>query len=201
MEIGSLAIFSTFTNFIFWHQHAFSQLFPASAPRPISCSIWREIRLSLLIVSIICTRMDGARLIRDRTGDGLAGSTGCVGGELVAATIFELISRFHQTNVTFLDQIRGTAGPRLVFFLAIEITDAGSLQPSLSSHGGLSLHRWTYDGRDIFNLLDGQAGLFFNLLQLLRAALNVFFDVVQFSDHGLFMAIAALNRSRWFRCR
>ena len=49
---------------------------------------------------------DGARLIRDGAGDGLTDPPGCIGGELVAATIFELINRFHQTNVTFLNQIQ-----------------------------------------------------------------------------------------------
>ena len=32
---------------------------------------------------------------------------------------------------------------------------------------------------DIFNLLDGQAGLFFNLLQLLQAALHIFHEAVR----------------------
>ncbi len=54
-----LAIFSTLRIYL-PHQHPFSQLFQALASRPISCSTWREIRLSLLMVSIICT---GIRMV------------------------------------------------------------------------------------------------------------------------------------------
>ncbi len=49
---------------------------------------------------------DGARLIGDRTGDGLANPPGGIGGELVAAAIFELVHRLHQADVAFLDQVQ-----------------------------------------------------------------------------------------------
>ncbi|CSA76072.1 Uncharacterised protein [Vibrio cholerae] len=60
MEMGSLAIFSTLrilSSGICMRSANSS----GSGSRPISCSIWREIRFSLLIVSIMCT---GIRIVR-----------------------------------------------------------------------------------------------------------------------------------------
>jgi hypothetical protein len=48
---------------------------------------------------------DGARLVGDRAGDGLADPPGGVGRELVAAAVFELVHRLHQADVAFLDQV------------------------------------------------------------------------------------------------
>src|SRR5471030_270088 len=48
---------------------------------------------------------DGAGLVGDRTGDGLAYPPRCIGRKLVAATVFELVHRFHQADVALLDQI------------------------------------------------------------------------------------------------
>ncbi len=49
---------------------------------------------------------DGARLIGDGTGDGLADPPRSVGGELVAAAVLELVYRLHQTDVAFLNQVQ-----------------------------------------------------------------------------------------------
>ena len=49
---------------------------------------------------------DGARLIGDRPGDRLADPPGGIGGEFVAAAIFELIHRLHQADIAFLDEIQ-----------------------------------------------------------------------------------------------
>ncbi len=74
--------------------------------RPISCSIWREMRFNLLIVSIMWTGMRiRARLIGDRARDRLADPPGRVRRELVAAAVFELVDRLHEADVAFLDQI------------------------------------------------------------------------------------------------
>ena len=60
IEIGSFAILSTLRIL-----SSGISIFVASSSgvgsRPISCSIWREMRLSLLIVSIMCT---GMRIVR-----------------------------------------------------------------------------------------------------------------------------------------
>src|SRR5215467_4171310 len=48
---------------------------------------------------------DGARLVGDRAGDGLANPPGRVSRELVAAAVFEFIDRLHQADIAFLDQI------------------------------------------------------------------------------------------------
>src|SRR5262245_51996055 len=48
---------------------------------------------------------DGAGLVGDRAGDGLADPPGRVGRELVAAAILELVDGLHQADVAFLDQV------------------------------------------------------------------------------------------------
>ena len=49
---------------------------------------------------------NGAGLIGDGAGDGLANPPGGVGGELVAAAIFELVDGLHQADVAFLNQVQ-----------------------------------------------------------------------------------------------
>src|SRR5208282_1585670 len=49
---------------------------------------------------------DGAGLVRDRPGNGLANPPGGVGAELVAAAILILVDRAHQPGIAFLDEIQ-----------------------------------------------------------------------------------------------
>jgi hypothetical protein len=49
---------------------------------------------------------DGAGLVGDGAGDGLANPPGGVGGKLVAAAPFELVHGLHQADVAFLDQVQ-----------------------------------------------------------------------------------------------
>ncbi len=58
--------------------------------------------------------MDGARLIRDRGGGDRLTDHGGVGGELVAATVFELICRFSSDRCCLPESDQGIAKPRLV---------------------------------------------------------------------------------------
>src|SRR5208283_441524 len=48
---------------------------------------------------------DGAGLIGDGAGDGLANPPGGVGRELVAAAVFKFVHGFHQADVAFLNQV------------------------------------------------------------------------------------------------
>src|SRR5215469_9193417 len=48
---------------------------------------------------------DRARLVSDGARDGLANPPGGVGGELVTASPVELVGAFHESEITFLDQI------------------------------------------------------------------------------------------------
>ena len=103
--IGSLAIFSTLRTFSSG-MASFSASSSGVGSRPISCSIWREVRTILLIVSIMCTgNADGARLVGDRAGDRLPDPPRRIGRELVAAAVLELVHRLHQADIAFLDQI------------------------------------------------------------------------------------------------
>ena len=49
---------------------------------------------------------DGAGLVGDGPGNGLADPPGGVGGELVAPAVLELFHRPHQADVAFLDQVQ-----------------------------------------------------------------------------------------------
>ena len=77
-------------------------------------------RFILLMVSIMHRDADGARLVGDRAGDGLADPPRGVGRELVAAAVFELVHRLHQADVAFLDQVEEPG--RGWCILAMEIT-------------------------------------------------------------------------------
>jgi hypothetical protein len=48
---------------------------------------------------------DGARLVGDRAGDGLADPPRGVGRELVAALVLELVDGLHEADVALLDQV------------------------------------------------------------------------------------------------
>ena len=49
---------------------------------------------------------NGARLIGDGTGDGLAYPPRRVGGEFITATIFELVHRLHQADIALLNKVK-----------------------------------------------------------------------------------------------
>ena len=59
---------------------------------------------------------DGARLIGDRTRDRLTDPPRCVGAELVAAAVFELVDRLHQPDVAFLNKIKELQAAVRIFF-------------------------------------------------------------------------------------
>src|SRR3989454_774116 len=48
---------------------------------------------------------DGARLIGDRAGDGLTNPPRCIRRKFVAAAPLELVHRFHQADIAFLNQV------------------------------------------------------------------------------------------------
>ncbi|CNT65822.1 Uncharacterised protein [Salmonella enterica subsp. enterica serovar Bovismorbificans] len=94
------------TNFIFRHQHPFSQLFRRWLAAHLLQHLARNTVELVDGLNHMHRNTDSARLIGDRAGDRLTNPPGSVGGELVAATVFELIYRFHQTDVAFLNQIK-----------------------------------------------------------------------------------------------
>jgi hypothetical protein len=59
---------------------------------------------------------DGAGLVGDGAGDGLANPPGGVGGEFVAAAVFEFVDGLHQADVAFLDQVEELQAAVGVFF-------------------------------------------------------------------------------------
>src|SRR4051812_49421877 len=48
---------------------------------------------------------DGAALVGNGTGDGLAYPPGGIGRKLEAFVMVKLVSRFHQADIAFLDQV------------------------------------------------------------------------------------------------
>ncbi|CGX68838.1 Uncharacterised protein [Salmonella enterica subsp. enterica serovar Typhi] len=122
---------------------------------------------------------DGARLVGDRAGDRLTNPPGSVGGELVTTTVFELIYRFHQTDVAFLNQIE-----ELQTSVGVFLGDRNNQTQVRFNHLFFRTAGFRFpDGHatvDVFHLFDGQTGLFFYLPQFLQAALHFFRDIVQF---------------------
>jgi len=58
---------------------------------------------------------DRARLVRNRTGDGLADPPGGVGGKLVAPLVLELVDGLHEADVALLDEVQELEPPVRVF--------------------------------------------------------------------------------------
>ncbi len=54
---------------------------------------------------------DGARLVGNRTGNCLTNPPSGIGRELITTAVFELIDRFHQADVAFLDEIQELQTP------------------------------------------------------------------------------------------
>ena len=83
---------------------------------PFPASIWREIRLSLLMVSIMCT---GIRMVRAWSAIERVMAWRIhprrVGRELVSAPVFEFVHRFHKPDVALLDEIQELQAPVGVF--------------------------------------------------------------------------------------
>ena len=69
---------------------------------------------------------NGAALIGDGAGDGLADPPGGIGGELVAAGVLELVHRPHQARIALLDQIQEAQAA-----IAISLGD-GDDQPQIA---------------------------------------------------------------------
>ena len=170
--------FQHLTNFIFRHQHTLGQLFR----RRLATHLLQHLAGNTVELVDRLNHMhrntDGARLVCDRAGDRLTDPPGCVGGKLIAAAVFKLINRFHQTDVAFLDQVE-----ELQTAVGVFLGDRDNQTQVRFNHLFLRTAGFRFtDGHatvDIFYLLNGQAGLLLNLLQLHQAALDVFFYVKQ----------------------
>ena len=103
--MGSLAIFMILRTFS-TGSFMVAAISSVVGSRPRSCTRPRDVRMSLFMVSIICTgNADRARLVGDGPGDRLADPPGGVGAELVAALPFELVHGLHEADVAFLDEV------------------------------------------------------------------------------------------------
>src|SRR5690606_41386584 len=94
--------FQHFTDLVFRHQHAFSQLFRRRLAAHLLQHLARDTVEFVDGLNHMHRNTDGARLVCDRAGDRLTDPPGSIGGELVTTTVFKLIYRFHQTDVAFL---------------------------------------------------------------------------------------------------
>src|SRR5215472_15843217 len=81
---------------------------------------------------------DGAGLIGNGAGDGLANPPRCVRGELVAAAVLELVHGFHQADIAFLDQIQELQ-PAVGVFLGDRYHQA-QVRFNQLALGGLGIH-------------------------------------------------------------
>jgi hypothetical protein len=106
---------------------------------------------------------DGAGLVGDGPGDGLANPPGRVGAEFVAALVLELVHRFHQADVAFLDQVEeGHAAVGVFLADADHQAQVGFDQFHL---GLVDFLFFFFDGVDEFGDLVGvQPGVAFDLV-------------------------------------
>jgi hypothetical protein len=105
MEIGSLAIFSTLAHLVFRHVHALAQLFRRRLAALLVHHLARDAVELVDRLDHVHRNADGARLVGDGAGDGLADPPRGVRGELVAAAILELVHCLHQADVAFLNEV------------------------------------------------------------------------------------------------
>src|ERR1019366_2264742 len=85
---------------------------------------------------------DGARLVGNGSGDGLANPPGGVGGKLVAAAVVELVHSLHQADVALLDQVQELQPARLAYFLVMETTRRRLASMSSCLACSLSISPW-----------------------------------------------------------
>ncbi|MNQ65753.1 hypothetical protein D3C85_802180 [compost metagenome] len=115
---------------------------------------------------------DGAGLVGDRASDRLTDPPGGISRELVTTTVFELVYRFHQTDVAFLDQIeelQATVG--VLLGDGDHQTQVGFNHLFLRAAGlGLTDRHATVD---ILDFCDGQTGFGFQRDQFLLATNDV----------------------------
>ena len=94
-----------FTNFIFRHFQAYTQLFWSG----FAAHFLQH--LTLYPVDLVdglyhvYRDTDGACLVGDGACDGLTNPPSSVGGEFVTTAVFELVYGFHQADVAFLNQV------------------------------------------------------------------------------------------------
>jgi hypothetical protein len=115
---------------------------------------------------------DGARLVGDGAGDGLANPPGGVGRELVAAAVFELVHRLHQADVALLDQVQELQAAVGVLLGDGDHQAQVGLDHLLLGAAGLGLA----DGHlavDLLDLADGEDVLALQVLQPALGAAHV----------------------------
>src|SRR5881227_2558934 len=103
-EIGSCAIFSTLRTFATGMSMRLA-ISSEVGSRPSSCTSWRDVRISLLMVSIMCT---GMRMVRAWSAMARVMAWRIhqvVGREFVAAAVLELVDRLHQADVALLNEV------------------------------------------------------------------------------------------------
>src|SRR5690606_39626475 len=110
--------------------------------------------------------------------NGLANPPGGIGGELVTATVFELVHGLHQADVAFLDQVEELQATVGVFL------GNGNHQTQVGFHHfllGAAGFRFTngHAAVDFLDVGNRQADFFFHLLDLALHAQDVVFHDIQ----------------------
>jgi len=103
-EIGSCAILSNFADLGDGNVHAPGNLF-ARGSRPAPASVGGWCGMSLLMVRIMCRECESCVPGPRWRGDSLLIHHVAIGRELVAAAVFELVTRFIKADVALLNQV------------------------------------------------------------------------------------------------
>src|SRR5690606_5134381 len=128
---------------------------------------------------------NGARLVGNRAGNGLANPPGGIGGEFVTAAVFKFVYGFHQADVAFLNQVEELQAAVGVFF------GNGNDQAQVGfDHFLFGAARLGFaDGHaavDVFDLGDGNAVGFFQSHELALAAENLVLEFIEFAGIAVF---------------
>ena len=137
---------------------------------------------------------DGARLIGDGAGDRLPNPPRGIGGELVAAAVFELVDGFHQADVAFLNQVEELqAAVGVLFRDRNHQTEVGLDQLAL---GLLGVHVALDDlALRALDLLEQQSGFGFELFDFAAdgSGLAAVFFFLVFAARGVGLALQVLR--------
>src|SRR3990167_9208884 len=164
------------TDLVLRHFHAFTQIFRGRFATHFLQHLPGNTVELVDRLDHVHRNTDGACLVGDRASDRLTDPPGCIGRELVTATVFELVHRFHQADVAFLNQVE-----ELQATVGVLLGDRDNQAQVGFNHlflraAGLGLA----DRHATVNVLDfrqGQLAFGFQGRQLLLAALDITLQV------------------------
>ncbi len=154
--------FQDFTYLHFVHFQTFTEFFRCRFAAHFLQQLTRNTVNLVNGFNHVYRNTDGTCLIGNRTGDRLTNPPSRISRELVTTTVFKLVYRFHQTDVTFLNQIQELQAAVGVFLGNRDHqTQVGFDHFFLGATCFGFTHRHTFG--NVFNVFNIQTQLFFDV--------------------------------------